>query len=364
MANQKVTTTDSLCTVYMVCMHRCLPIPIPAHYDLPEQAYWGPGVSAHAFTGTVLHRGLRIAQEDHDLGPWLWHVPFTGLNILLPLEMMNSSRKMMFAASTVKMNGVPTGCSNTFTTPMLACSLIMPMPAYPDNDGNTVLVGMTSDDFLAGWLAVAVTVVVDLALFALEIIGLETEAEFIVDAIPDGYSPWDLLAKELGIPSSKEDFIKIAAGAACGAIKIGLTGEGTIELGVGGPAGGGGIKITKTKDGNGESSWSVDGELGGENFKRSGSTEAPRETKEEATDWSLDGSSKTSETTRRLNPDGSMTETVVEEEFDGEGRKTGGRTTTTEYENAMDRDERTPKRETTEHPLPTRPPRSGKDELL
>jgi hypothetical protein len=331
MGNQKVTTTDSLCTVYMVSMHRCAPVPMPAHYDLPEQAYWGPGASAHAFTGTVLHRGLRIAQEDHDLGAWLWHVPFFVMNILLPLEMMNSSRKMMFAASTVKMNGAPTGCSNTWSTPMLACSLVVSMPAYPDNDGNSVLVGMTSEDLIVGWVAVGLTVAVDLILFAAEIAG--ADSVFEMKSIYDSLSPFELLATELGIPVSKGDFLKIGVGAACGAIKIWRTGEGTIELSAGGVPGGGGIKITRTKDEKGQASWAVEGELGIGGRKGSGSTGSPRDAKREETDtnWS-DGSSKTRETTTRLNTDGSTTKTVVEEEFDGEGRKTGGRTTTTEYD--------------------------------
>jgi hypothetical protein len=351
MGNQKVTTTDSLCTVYMVCLHRCLPLPIPFHYELPERAFWAEGAGTHAFTSTVLHRGLRIAQEDHDLGTWLPHIPFAVLNLIVPLEMMNSSRKMMFAASTVKMNGTPTGCSNTWSTPMLACSLILPMPAYPDNDGNTVLVGMTAGDFIAGWAAVAIAAVVELATFVLSIVGApEISDENATKPV------LEFVAGELGIPGGEaSDFIKPAAAALSGAYKILNTGEGEIELGLGGYSGAGKIVIKVTKNPDGSQSVDVEGErssLGGSESEGFG------ERTRKETETNRDGSSKTTETTTKLNPDGSVTRTVVEEEYDREGRKTGGRTTSSEH-TGLGAPTRPP--ETTEHP-PLNPPPG--DELL
>jgi hypothetical protein len=352
MGNQKVTTTDSQCTVYMVSMHRCLPLPIPFHYELSEPAFWAEGLSEHAFTETVVHRGLRIAKEDHDLGAWLPHIPFAALNMVLPFEVMNSSRKMMFAASTVRMNGAPTGCSNKWSTPMLACSLITPMPAYPDNEGNTVLVGMTDDDFLAGAVAVGAAVLVELATFVLSIAGLPKS-----DDMKFTKSALEFVADEMGIPGfEKEDLIKPAAALLSGGFKILTTGEGEIELGLGGYAGEVKVVIKVTKDADGSRSVDVEGERGGLGGSDSGGF---GERTQEHTEVHRDGSSKRTEVTHKANPDGTVTRTVVEEEFDREGRKTGGRTTSSEH-GGLGAPTRPPK--TTEHPL-INPPSAG-DELL
>ncbi|MGE0792211.1 MAG: hypothetical protein AB7S26_41445 [Sandaracinaceae bacterium] len=124
------------------------------------------GMSDHKFTSTVFHRGQKIALDGHDLGMNLDHVSLPPADVLMVLNIATSSRKAKFAVGAVKANGTPIACC-TFTesipTPMAICGTI-PIPLAGTGSAisdNSLLVGMHGADALAGWVSVAITMVID-----------------------------------------------------------------------------------------------------------------------------------------------------------------------------------------------------------
>src|SRR5690606_25055389 len=104
-------------------------VPLYPHVEAEVMIHWSPGMAAHQnkLTGNVLHQGQRIALAGHDCGMRIPHVnvPIPPVNALLPDVLFKSSRKMLYSASTVKMNGAPTGTSDLLafpTTPMTICN--------------------------------------------------------------------------------------------------------------------------------------------------------------------------------------------------------------------------------------------------
>jgi hypothetical protein len=339
MANQRVTLeSGNVVVVYSMGFHYCAPFANPLHYELSASARWKPGFGAHKFTSNVTHQGQRIALEGHDLGWMLIHVPVVVFNALLPLVMMNSSRKMMFAASTVKMNGAPTGCSNHSSTPMMACSIAIPMAAFPvNNDANTVLVGMTSADMAAGEFAWKVAAATELLLFGLSIAG-------------GPGSILGLVAGELGVPTDPSAFIKPAAAILAGGFKMAVTGEGSIELGIGGPLAGAKVTVSRKRDAQGEGSWDLETEAGTFFYTEKQNVKDVNK-KTSKTSNPITGDTTTTEKSRRVNPDGTITETVVEERANRRGEKTGGSTTVNTYDEFG---RPTGPAETTQHEVPPR----------
>lgn len=150
------------------------PVPMGPYVESPAPIWWIPGyvTGKHELTTTVFHNHLTIAQEGHDLGMMLIHVAIPPNDLLIPVNMLASSREAKFEASEVIANGKPIACCTmidwaVLPTPMKACSLI---PAYHVGCGmslllNSVIVGMSVTDMIAGY----VSAILDLVLSLLDI---------------------------------------------------------------------------------------------------------------------------------------------------------------------------------------------------
>ncbi len=332
MGNQKVTTTSSATIgvpaglVYLT-QHAFLPPAVgPTHIEMCTPAYYPPGIGAHKFTGTVFHQGKPIAKDGHDHGPNIlhWNVPPWPPNPLLILHIPFSSRKIMFGASRVKMNGGSTGCNNPWIpTPMMACSSPCGFPiGYPVNHGgHTCLVGMTLGDFLAGAFAIAASMVVDILLAG------------------KGRTSWlDQLLGKLGLKYDKDYFIKVGVGVGVGLVKILLTGEGSFDIPFGGDKAGGKFTVKKKRkpgtDGDifDLDEWEVDYGVQAGSTKKSGKAGDNTETTITTSDWDWDGSGSTEETKVNKHPDGSRTETITETYYDRYGGQEGRSVTENKYD--------------------------------
>lgn len=134
----------------------------------------GPGL--HRLAGTVKHKFFAIAQENHDCGFWILDrtVPPYPLNQYEPSIWPHTSRKFAFSASTVKIEGEPTGCAaeGADSLPLMTCGDLATAPtAYArSNAANTVHVGMTIGDVIFGWLNIFVSVVIDIVFFGLSLV--------------------------------------------------------------------------------------------------------------------------------------------------------------------------------------------------
>jgi len=137
--------------------------------------FGGAGPGLHRLTGTVKHKFVAIAQENHDCGFWILDhtVPPYPINQYEASIWPHTSRKFAFAASTVKMEGEPTGCAATGaeTYPLMTCGDLATAPTAfaGSNSANTVHVGMTEGDFIFGWLGILVSVAIDIVFFALSL---------------------------------------------------------------------------------------------------------------------------------------------------------------------------------------------------
>src|SRR5688572_1337700 len=128
MGSHKVTiTSDWAYSFLTMChhSHRWIPPSLPPklppflpHFECPVTINYPPGAGEHKLTNTVRHQKRFIAKEAHDCGVLIPHASVPHAGILIAIAF--SSRKMAFSASTVKMNGAPTGISNLWPfTPML-----------------------------------------------------------------------------------------------------------------------------------------------------------------------------------------------------------------------------------------------------
>jgi hypothetical protein len=158
-------------------VHMTLP-PIPPavlpSLEVPVEQRWWPGAGKHKITSTVLHRGLGIVQHGHDCGPFILDEapPVLGrVNGYLPIMAFNSSRKVMFGASTVRAEGVAIGGAERGAYPMLTCGNPLSLPrTFPTkNKENTVIVGLTMTDILRGWEDIQATIAVDLFCYLMSI---------------------------------------------------------------------------------------------------------------------------------------------------------------------------------------------------
>jgi len=217
--------------------------PLPC-VEAPTPMMWPPGLALqqNKLTSTVFHKFQFIALDGHDCGHVIPHVTIPPANLKLPVIIMFSSRKVMFSASKVKANGTSVGCACIFTfampTPMLCCAFPVSMPiAFPPlNVLHTVTVGMTWADWFAGAIACYLTMAVDA----------------ICNYVPFfGKNPFsDMVGGLLGGGSLAQLGLKAVLGIAIGAEKMLLTGEGTIQVGVGSGFAGVQISVGKTQEGN------------------------------------------------------------------------------------------------------------------
>lgn len=127
----------------------------------------GPGLllRTHKVSTTVTHKGLPIVQQGHDVGPLVPHltyplVPNPWYGRILP----GASMKVVFGAQAVRVGGTPAGGA-ALMLPMLTCGEPVPTPTAvpPLSSLNTVHVGLTQRDLLAGAVDVVATVALEWA---------------------------------------------------------------------------------------------------------------------------------------------------------------------------------------------------------
>jgi len=142
-----------------MAFHKAVPPPIPVpniSVELPANQKWTPGflTNKNKLTTTVKHKAMSVVLKYHDCGPALLHLTLpVVINILYPLILLSSKRKISFVASTVKMNDKPVACAGiTSGLPMMTCGEPLSLPtAFPlTSSFNTATVGMTTMDIVAG----------------------------------------------------------------------------------------------------------------------------------------------------------------------------------------------------------------------
>lgn len=138
------------------------------HAELPHTLRWIMQW-AHKFTTTVQFDGWLVAQQGHDVGGLIPHFSIPPPNLLLITTIPFSKYKILFGAATVLVNGKPAAGYFPILAPPVYCnSLPCSVPAVvpPINNvlpvPNTVWIGMTFFDFLAGWISVAIEAAIDL----------------------------------------------------------------------------------------------------------------------------------------------------------------------------------------------------------
>jgi hypothetical protein len=238
------------CVLPPVTMHEYMPPPpqpplppfVPA-VESPTAVMWPPGfaLQQNKLSTTVTHKFQFIMLDGHDCGYMIPHVTIPPNNLKLTLIIPFSSRKALFAASTVRANGAGIGCSQLLPNPwpMNACASPTGIPcAYPPtNVANNVTAGMTPADVIAGIVVFAVSAVFDIATYKPSSLG-------------------SALKDLLGFPDPK----KIALGVVLGAAKILITGEGSITIGLGSSYAGFSVSYTRTIDGADQVS--IEGHIG------------------------------------------------------------------------------------------------------
>jgi hypothetical protein len=216
--------------------------------EIPVNMMWPPGMAtgSNKFTTTVIHQGMCIALDGHDCGIMIVHVQMAPApnNMFTPMQIAFSSRKSMFSASTVQMNGKNTGCCAMVAlppSPMVYCADPMspPLADAVTSYLNTVYVGMTLADFLVGAVSIA--------------------ASMILDWVFRAKGPGDLdigeqlVSKVFGGGSIAEVAIRNAVGATVGAFRaLATDGPTSIQIGVGSPY----LQLQASADRDSSGNWS------------------------------------------------------------------------------------------------------------
>jgi len=145
-----------------------IPAPVPMmSIEMFARQMWPPGyvMNQNKLTKKVLHKGRPIVQAGHDCGMMIPDItPLMPANAYYAIMWPFSSRKITFAASTVKMDKQPTGCAVFPIIPMMTCGDPISAPAAsvsPIQLLNNVRVGMTRGDRLMGLANIAISVVID-----------------------------------------------------------------------------------------------------------------------------------------------------------------------------------------------------------
>ena len=204
--------------------------PAPAcAIEPPTNIWWPPGMALgmNKLTTTVIHQGMGIALDGHDCGVLIPHVQVAPApnNILTALHIAFSSRKSMFCASKVVMNGNSPACCVMFAwfpSPMVYCADPMspPLADAVTSYLNTVLVDLSLADFLIGLVTIAASMVLDYICSRGDMPGFGEQ----------------LMSKLLGGGSIGEVLAKNGIALATGLARLALTdGPVQINLGVGSP---------------------------------------------------------------------------------------------------------------------------------
>jgi hypothetical protein len=224
------------------------PIPSALCVEPPVMMMWPPGFALfqNKFTTTVLHKAMPIALDGHNCGYMLPHVSIPIVNILTPIQIAFSSRKMAFSAAKVKANGTPIATTAPLLLPMMCCAqpITLPNGAAPTNCLNTVRVGVTLADAIVGWFSIIATMAIDRYFYK----PATLDAKRILD---------DLKGKSLLGDKWKKAAWKAAVGALTGAAKIAVGGDqGNVSISFGSGYFGGTISYSQ-----GSGSKSVGGSL-------------------------------------------------------------------------------------------------------
>lgn len=242
------------------------PMPAPAALAIESlvNAWWPPGAAlgSNKFTKSVFHNHMTICLAGHDCGKFIPHVQVVPApnNLKTLTQIPTSSRKANFSASTVLMNGAPTACMTMVSwppTPMTYCAqpVSVPMADAVTAYLNTVEVGMTLGDWLAGAIAIAAGMILEYALYrnggGAEKFVEDAEKNAAKDVL-EQITPTlvgTLLPKDVeGVATW---MLKQAVGALTGAARIALTGEGSVTIGAtaGGPFFGSAFAVGYTRTG-------------------------------------------------------------------------------------------------------------------
>lgn len=140
--------------------------PVPAIEMIATQM-WTAGyfLGKNKFTTKVMHLGVPICIDDHDLGPLIPDITIPFPNIFYAIMWPFSGREMAVTASTVKMEGKPTSASQMVPVPipMMSCGdpLTLPMSFPIVNWTHQLTVGVTPADLLMGLLKAVVAAAID-----------------------------------------------------------------------------------------------------------------------------------------------------------------------------------------------------------
>lgn len=162
-----------------------IPTPAPMFsIEMVATQKWPPGfvMNQNKLTTTVKHVGQGIVQNGHDCGMLVLDVtPPVMPNLWYAICWPFSSRKITFAAATVKMDGQPVGCAQLgpMPLPMMTCGDPISAPTaflMINCFTSQVRVGMSLADFLMGLLNIALSIAID---FLFEMVGGKKAGEVV-----------------------------------------------------------------------------------------------------------------------------------------------------------------------------------------
>ena len=160
MSNTPVPVSIAGDVTWGPCVHT-IPLPDGMEMDVAMDWFGGAKTSLHAFArtnGGVFHKGQWLVQEGHDCGPLIPHLPHMN-----PLNVLKSSRKAIFSASTVKVSGKPAAaCHGWFVMMVCGYPFSLPMGKNNTNASHSVLVGLTDPYAMPDASDVAIDAVFDL----------------------------------------------------------------------------------------------------------------------------------------------------------------------------------------------------------
>lgn len=194
-------------------MPPAVPKPTPTFaIEIPATQMWTMGFlcGQNKFSNgskPVFHKGVYIALEGHNQGMLIPDVTIPPSNAWYAVMWPFSSRKIMFSASTVQMNGTNVACSQLIglpPLPQIACGdpVSLPLTWSMITFTNTLTVGMTLKDLIIGVVAIAVSVLIDAVLAALgnkfENFFTNTLGSKLAGKLAEGVAAKQILAAVLG----------------------------------------------------------------------------------------------------------------------------------------------------------------------
>jgi hypothetical protein len=170
-----------------VLLPPAIPVPTPmVSMEMVATQKWPPGfaMNQNKFTTTVKHVQQGIVLNGHDCGMLVLDItPPQPANVWYAICWPFSSRKITFAASTVKMDKQPVGCAQLgpVPLPMMTCGdpISAPTALFMFNCFTSqVKVGMSWADLGMGLLNIAISIAID---FVFEMIGGKKAGQVVGD---------------------------------------------------------------------------------------------------------------------------------------------------------------------------------------